>query len=107
MVSALATTDDGSTWVQTTEGLHRYRAFDDLFEFYRDFSESKGKSEHSLMYSSGNRLYLLAPDGLIYYFEDGFTDGFQVLQGIDFSPSGIVGIDWSDSEEIVIFVVIR
>ena len=103
MVSALATTDDGSTWVQTTEGLHRYRAFDDLFEFYRDFSESKGKSEHSLMYSSGNRLYLLAPDGLIYYFEDGFTDGFQVLQGIDFSPSGIVGIDWSDSEEIVIF----
>ena len=45
----------------------------------------------------------MAPDGLIYYFEDGFTDGFQVLQGIDFSPSGIVGIDWSDSEEIVIF----
>ena len=46
MVSALCTTSDGSTWIQTNEGLHRFLASEDLFEFYPEFSEYKGKSEH-------------------------------------------------------------
>lgn len=103
MVSALATTSDGSNWIQTTEGLHRFRASDDLFEFYDSFPEYKGKSEHSLVFSSGDRLYLLAPDGQIHYYEEGFTNRFVTLNEIDLPADRTVCIDWSDPDRIIIF----
>ncbi len=103
MVSGLATTGDGSTWIQTNEGLHRFRSADDLFEFYPEFSEYKGKSEHSLVFSSGNRFYLVASDGAIHYLEDGFVNQFSTLAGIDTSQGRIVGVDWTNPERIVVF----
>lgn len=107
MVSALATTDDGSTWIQTTEGLHRFHASTDLFEFYSEYPEYKGKSEHSLVFSSGNRLYLMASDGMIHYFEDGLTSRFYALDGVNFPSDKLVGVDWSDSDRIIIFCTDR
>lgn len=103
MVSALTTTDDGSLWIQTNEGLHRFRSAADTLGYYNEFSEFKGRSEHSQVYSSGARLYLVAPDGAVHYHEDGFTDGFRTLEGVDAPLGKTLCVDWSDPARMVVF----